>query len=299
MPADPTGPSAVGSLASSVRFDAIGTQWQVDTGRPLEPSVLALIEERVEAFDLAYSRFRADSLVTRFAREPGTEEFPDDAALLFDLYDRLFALSDGAVTPLVGRSLEQLGYDRDYSLARKGEPSVPPNWATTVSRTGHTLTTTEPTLIDVGAAGKGYLVDLVGGVLRANGVERFVIDASGDLLASGGETVRIALEHPFDPTLAIGVATITDRSLCASGSNRRVWGEGLHHILDGRTGVPTGDIISTWAIADTALEADGLATALFFTDPARLAERFHFSFVRLFASGRADVATNFPGELFT
>jgi thiamine biosynthesis lipoprotein len=294
MPADPP----VTSLGSSARFSAIGTEWQVDTDQPLAPAVLALVEQRVEAFDVAYSRFRADSLVTRVAQSSGSFEFPEDAPPLFDLYDSLYALTEGAVTPLVGQSLEQLGYDRDYTLARTGEASVPSRW-TEVARSGRTITVGEPTLIDVGAAGKGYLVDLVGGVLRANGVERFVIDASGDLLASPGETLRIALEHPFDPTLAIGVATITGRSLCASGSNRRVWGEGLHHILDGRTGVPTGDIISTWAIADTALEADGLATALFFTDPASLAERYHFSFVRLFANGRADVATNFPGELFT
>ncbi|CAN5390091.1 FAD:protein FMN transferase [soil metagenome] len=297
-------PASVTGLGSSAHFSAIGTEWQVDTDRPLSPELLGLIERRVEAFDRTYSRFRADSLVTRVAQSPGSFEFPasfefpEDAPPLFDLYDSLFVLTDGAVTPLVGRSLEQLGYDRDYTLARTGDASVPARW-TDVARSGRTVTTTEPTLIDVGAAGKGYLVDLVGGVLRANGVERFVIDASGDLLASPGETLRIALEHPFDPTMAIGVATITGRSLCASGSNRRVWGEGLHHILDGRTGAPTSDVISTWAIADTALEADGLATALFFTDPANLAERYHFSFVRLFAGGRADVATNFPGELFT
>lgn len=313
MPAESAGsksPSPVTSLGASTRFGAIGTEWQVDTDQPLSPALLGLIEQRVEAFDRTYSRFRADSLVSKFARTagsfsspaafefPASFEFPADAPPLFDLYDSLFALTEGAVTPLVGRTLEQLGYDRDYTLASTGEASVPPRW-TDVARSGRTITTTGPTLIDVGAAGKGYLVDLVGGVLRANGVERFVIDASGDLLASPGETLRIGLEHPFDPTMAIGVATITGRSLCASGSNRRVWGEGLHHILDGRTGVPTGDIISTWAIADTALEADGLATALFFTDPAVLAERYHFSFVRLFANGRADVATNFPGELFT
>ena len=280
------------------RFEGIGTGWAIETGEPLHPDVAAQVTARVELFDRTYSRFRDDSLVTSFAATGGTQEFPDDAAPLFDLYDTLFERSDGAVTPLVGRSLETLGYDARYSLRRRGEAVPAPDWSA-VTRSGTTLVASAPALLDVGAAGKGYLVDLVGDVLEANGVADYVIDASGDILTRGPAPLRVGLEHPFDPTLAIGVVEVTDVSICASGSNRRVWGEGLHHILDGRTGEPTNDVVATWAIADSALVADGLATALFFTDPDRLAEVFDFRFVRLFASGRADYSIDLPGELFS
>ena len=36
-------------------------------------------------------------------------------------------------------------------------------------------------MIDVGAAGKGYLVDLVCDILRHEGLTEFAVDASGDL----------------------------------------------------------------------------------------------------------------------
>ncbi len=282
-----------------LHFAAIGTQWMIDTPQPIDQTLEALISDRVARFDQTYSRFRGDSLITALATDGGTHRFPDDADALFDLYDTLYARTDGAVTPLVGRALERLGYDRDYSLTEHGTVEPAAAWTTEVAREGTTLTTTTPVLIDVGAAGKGYLVDLVGELLHENGIHEFVIDASGDLLVSTREPRRIALEHPFDPSLAIGVAEISRGSICASGSNRRVWGNGRHHILDGRTGEPTRDVIATWAIAETALVADGLATALFFTAPERLAESFDFQWVRMFASGLADRSPGLQGELFS
>ena len=279
-------------------FDGIGTGWAIETPKPLAEDVAAEVLRRVDEFDRSYSRFRDDSLVTRFAASGGSQQFPPDAGPMFDLYDALYERSAGAVTPLVGRSLESLGYDARYSLQRHGRSEASPVWSA-VERAGSTLVAEAPTLVDVGAAGKGYLVDLVAEVLERNGVREFVIDASGDILTRGPDVLRVGLEHPFDPSLAIGVVEVSDASICASGSNRRVWGEGLHHILDGRTGEPTRDVVATWAIANSGLLADGLATALFFVDPAHLAEVFDFKFVRLFASGRAEHSIDLPGELFS
>jgi thiamine biosynthesis lipoprotein len=283
---------------SSLSFTGIGTAWQIDTADDLPQFVVDRVRGRVDEFDRAYSRFRPDSLVASLAASAGTIEFPADAAALFDLYDVLDDVSGGAVTPLVGRSLEHLGYDSAYSLASRPGHLVPSRWSEEVHRSGTTVTTTAPTLIDVGAAGKGYLIDLVADVLLENGIRDFVIDASGDLVHRG-EPLRVGLEHPFDPSKAIGVATIENESLCASGSNRRVWGEGLHHILDGRTGSPTSDIIATWAVASTGLLADGLATALFFVPPARLAEHFEFEWVRMHSSGIAERSRTWRGEVFS
>ena len=81
--------------------------------------------------------------------------------------------------------------------------------------------------------------------------------------------------------------------------NRRAWGDELHHVIDGRTGMPTHDVVATWVVADDAATADGLATALFFAPAERLAPAFRFSWVRMFADGRAEISTDFDGELFT
>jgi thiamine biosynthesis lipoprotein len=283
------------------RFDAIGAPWAISTPQPLAADVVRRIDERIASFDATWSRFRDDSLVAEIAVHPGAHELPPEAGPLLDLYRRLDALTGGSVSPLVGRRLEHLGYDRDYSL-RVGpggtDPAAVPRWDDAVEWDGRVLTTSRPVLLDVGAAGKGYLVDLICAILDEAGHDDYVVDASGDLRQRGQDPARVALEDPSDPTMAIGVVELSGRALCASATNRRTWGEGLHHVIDATTGLPTADVVATWAIAPTALEADGLATALFFTDPVELAREFDLEAVRVFADGSAQYTTNFSGDLF-
>ena len=54
--------------------------------------------------------------MSTIARAAGSWSLPPDAPPLLDLYRRLYLVTDGAVTPLVGRALTDLGYDPTYSL---------------------------------------------------------------------------------------------------------------------------------------------------------------------------------------
>jgi FAD:protein FMN transferase len=288
-------------------FDATGTQWEIETLKPLGQQLQQRILRRIEAFDTTYSRFRPDSLVSQIAASKGgCFDFPDDSLALFDLYDRLHTVTAGALDPLVGRDLEFLGYDRTYSLMpvsdlirAEADAWGRASWSKDVLRDGTSIVTGHPLVIDVGAVGKGYLVDIVSEILCEAGFTQFVVDGSGDMRHSGEPILRVGLEHPVDSRLAIGVANLQDRALCASAVNKRAWGDGLHHILDARTGVPVQNVVATWVVADDAAIADGLATALFFTRAEHLAEVFRFSYVRMFADGRAEISQNFDGEIFS
>jgi thiamine biosynthesis lipoprotein len=280
------------------QLEAIGTSWQIDTAEPLDPDVAAAVTARIERFDAVWSRFRPDSVVSRIAAEGGQWVLDDDSRAMLDLYVQLHAVTEGAVTPLVGRTLADLGYDAGYSLRPVATPAPVPAWES-FDWSYPLLTAHEPVLLDVGAAGKGALVDLVAGVLVTHGVDELTIDASGDLLHRGPVPLRIALEHPHDPSRAIGVAEpAPGRALCASATNRRAWGDGLHHVLDGRTGRPTDDVVATWVVADSCLLADGLATAHFLAEPTTLMDRFDHEYVRMHADGRVEWSSNFPGEVF-
>ncbi|AWB93677.1 FAD:protein FMN transferase [Aeromicrobium chenweiae] len=280
-------------------FEAIGTAWQIDTREPLPADVEADVLARIDGFDRTWSRFRDDSLVTRIAREPGEWLLPDEAGALLSFYDELHAVTDGAVNPLVGRTLADLGYDADYSLVAAADPAPVPRWES-IRWDAPMLTTHEPVLLDVGAAGKGLLVDLVTALLAAHAAEA-TVDASGDIRHGGSAPLTVALEHPADPTRAIGVVDLAPgTALCASATNRRAWGSGLHHVLDARTGRPTEDVVATWVVAPrSCMTADGLATAHFFAEPGVLAERFPHDFVRMHADGRVEWSADFPGEVFT
>lgn len=292
---------------SSTGFDAIGTRWTLDTPEPLPVDVLAAVHERIARFDTDWSRFRDDSWVAEVARGgAGTYALPDDAGPLLDAYDVAAGCTDGAVSPLVGRALEGLGYDAKYSLRPRRDAAgtlltaAVPDWRTAARRSadGRTLTLDEPGLLDVGAAGKGYLVDLVAGVLGAHGLAEHVVDAGGDLRAAVPEPLTVALEDPRDTTRAIGVVRLTDGALCGSATNRRAWAPGVHHVVDARTGVPTSDVLATWAVGPSALVADVAATALFFAEPDLVASRFGIRYVVLRADGSVRWSLGIDGEVF-
>lgn len=278
-------------------FEAIGTAWQIDTREPLADDLRAEALARIDEFDRVWSRFRTDSVVSAIAGGVGEWELPDEAESLFRFYDELHEATDGAVNPLIGRTLADLGYDADYSLRPVDAPADVPYWST-ITFSAPRVRTTQPVLIDVGAAGKGLLVDLVSSILGGH-LNQFTVNASGDLFHHGTSPLRIALEHPRDPELAIGVAELDpELALCASATNRRAWGDGLHHVLDARTGRPTDDVIATWVVAASCMWADGLATAHFLAEPAVLMGRFQHEFVRMHADGRVEWSPDFPGEVF-
>lgn len=280
-------------------FDGIGTRWEISTPRPIDGTLSARLLAVVERYDGDWSRFRPDSTITAMARAAGRYELPDEAAALGSLYRTLYDITAGAMTPLIGGSLEQLGYDASYSLRPAGSPVPAPRWEDALAWDGSDLTTAVPLVLDVGAAGKGQLVDLLAAELRSHGEDNFLIDASGDLLHSGPDPVTVAMEHPYDPTRAIGTVSLAGGALCASASNRRVWGDGLHHVLEGTTGRPVSTAVATWTMAESTMVADALATALFFVPGAVLERTFDFSWLTVFSDGRAAYSAGFEGTLFT
>lgn len=283
-------------------FEGIGTRWEVSTPAPLSAGHRRSLLEEIEAYDAAWSRFRPDSLVADMARSAGRYRLPAEAAALEPLYKDLYRLSAGAMTPLIGASLERLGYGAGYSLQPEGPPLPAPRWEEVLDWQGSILTTSEPVGIDIGAAGKGQLADLLSARLRDLGIGEHFIDAGGDLLNSGpppgSAPVEVALEHPYDPDRAIGIIRLGAGALCASAANRRAWGDGLHHVLDGTTGTPVRTVVASWALAASAAVADALATALFFVDGARLGRDFDVSWLAVYSDGHAEYSTDLEGVLF-
>lgn len=282
------------------RFEAIGTVWEIGTDGPLPAGERDAVRDVIDDFDHIWSRFRADSLVTALAEEPQEVPAPPDAVAMLDLYRELSLATSGAVQPLIGDSLAARGYDAEYSFRDRGARPAPADWTEQLAWDDGALALHAPALIDVGAIGKGRLVDVVHDLLGSLGHAERLVDAGGDLRLSG-DPIRVGLEHPFDATRAIGVATVADAALCGSAVNRRAWaGErgGLHHVLDARTGEPVRTIAATWAISAEAMVADAAATALFFDGGPAFAARFGVEWVRMTTAGVVEWSTGNRMEVF-
>lgn len=278
-------------------FDAIGTAWQIDTPAELSAEVRSAVVHVIEEYDAVYSRFRSDSRISVLTGG-GRVDLPPSGEALGNLYRTLYRLTGGAMSPLVGQSLEQLGYDAGYSFTPRGGPEPARIWDESFQWHGTTIRSDQPVTLDVGAVGKGQLVDLVSATLLENGHAEHTVDAGGDMVHRGCPPLRVALEHPYAPESAIGIVTLRNRALCASASNRRRWADGLHHVLDATTGQCVDTVVATWVLADEAIVADALATALFLVPPEVLLAEFDFDYVRIHSEGRAQFSSSLTGALF-
>lgn len=259
--------------STRLMFDAIGTRWQIDTPSQLPLSVEARILAAISEFDALWSRFREDSIISAVGREGGTIPVGEDGEAMMRLYSRLASATGGAVNPLIGATLEHLGYDPSYRLSEAPGPAGDvPDWDGTFRGSTALLTLPRGTVLDVGALGKGRLVDVVCGILDRARITEYTVDAGGDMRHKGGEPLRVALEHPLDPTRAVGVIELGDGGLAASATNRRAWADGLHHVIDARTGRPVTEVVATWAVARNAMLADAASTAAFFLPPQGVLE---------------------------
>ncbi len=287
--------------AASWRFDAIGTRWQIDSAAVLDDTARARIGALIDGFDREWSRFRPDSLVSALAARGGEVPAPVDATPMLDLYVDMSDATSGAVNPLVGDALARRGYDAEYSLVDRGAAPAPAAWRELAAWRGGILRVAGAVTLDVGALGKGRLVDRVAALVRSLVPGAVTVDAGGDI-AVRGRTERVALEHPYDPTRAVGVWEIADAALCASAVNRRAWpgrdGEGLHHVLDARTGRPVQTVAATWASALDAMTADAVATALFFDGGPAFAARHGADWVRMATDGSIEWSPDCSATLF-
>ncbi|MFT5514254.1 MAG: thiamine biosynthesis lipoprotein [Rhodothermales bacterium] len=124
--------------------------------------------------------------------------------------------------------------------------------------------------VDLGGIAKGYAVDRGAAVLASHGITDFLINAGGDLFASGvreaNQPWRVGIQHPRDPSGLIVRLEMTDGAVATSGDYERfveLDGVRYPHIIDPRTARPATARQSASAVAATAEEADVLATYLF------------------------------------
>jgi len=286
---------------SQFEFEAIGTKWQIDfyedvakTGK-LKQQILNLIDD----FDKTYSRFRADSLITTMSQSPGVYKLPENSEQLFIQYKKMYDLTNGKFTPLIGFTIEDAGYNSSYSLQPKPTIRKPVPWGQAIEYSYPDLTVNQPVLLDIGAAGKGYLVDLVDVAIQNSGIHSYSINAGGDITyrTNSDDTIQIGLEDPDNTSLAIGIVNLSNRSLCGSAGNRRTWDK-YHHIIDPDLLESPSHIKAIWVVAESCLISDSLSTALFFVEPHEFSSYYDFDYAIIYKDRSLKISKDFPGEFF-
>jgi thiamine biosynthesis lipoprotein len=136
----------------------------------------------------------------------------------------------------------------------------------------HTLRFDEAGIeLDLGAIGKGYSVDRVVEILRADGVSRALVSAgTSSIYAIGAPPGKhgweISVCDPFDRRKQACSLRLRNMSISISGSQEKSFlldGKFYTHLLDPRNGKPVEDILMTVVIASSSAASDALSTAFF------------------------------------
>jgi thiamine biosynthesis lipoprotein len=134
--------------------------------------------------------------------------------------------------------------------------------------------------IHLGGNAKGTALDRAAKILKEAGIERFVVDGGGDIVAQGlgpKGPWRVGVQHPRAPRgTLMGLIESTGGAVATSGDYERFAlsdGVRYHHIVDTRTGKPsTGCMSATVTVPASPVAgelADSLATALCVLGPEK------------------------------
>ena len=259
---------------------ALGGSVRVIVTRPADlVRAKAAVDEVLRAIDIAASRFREDSELTRLNGMAGQE------VLVSPLLAQAVAaalrgarLSGGAVDPTIGSAVKLAGYDADFDSVPvdgaelKLTATTVPGWQSVqfgeASRMVRIPTGVE---LDLGATAKALASDLAAAAaIKVCGGGGVLVSLGGDIAVAGeapAEGWLIQTSEDSSAAIAEGEETISVRTggIATSSTTVRRWTRGgavLHHIIDPATGLPVDSCWRTASvIAATCVDANIASTA--------------------------------------
>jgi FAD:protein FMN transferase len=121
--------------------------------------------------------------------------------------------------------------------------------------------------IGFGGIGKGYAAERAKYILKKEGLEAGIVNASGDLTTWGyqpdGTAWTIGIVHPNFASSIFSYLNVTDMAVATSGNYEKfimIGGKKFSHTINPRTGLPVTGIKSVTIISQNAEIADAMAT---------------------------------------
>lgn len=127
--------------------------------------------------------------------------------------------------------------------------------------------------IDLGAIAKGYATDKVAEYFKENNMNKYLINAGGNVLVGehyDNGKYKIGIEDPTHSNGAIYTKVqANNKAVVTSGGYERFYeykGKKYHHVINPNTLFPSDDKMSVTVIGNNSTEADILSTMLFLMD---------------------------------
>lgn len=263
-------------------LDAMGSVYTVVAYGEDRTKMIAAVDqafEEVRRIDRMLSNYRADSELSRINREAAANAVlaSEEMFGLLEACQNYSAASEGAFDISVGPLMKIWGFYKGSGrlphraeirgvLGRVGYSKVK------LDAQARTVRFTRPGMeLDPGGIGKGYAVDRMVEILRADGVKSALVSAGNSSIYAIGSPPHedgwpISIRHPRDVRQAVDEVRLKDQSMSTSGTSEKFFraeGRLYSHIMDPRTGFPAQGMLSVSVIAPRTLDSEAWTKPVF------------------------------------
>lgn len=285
-------------------FDAMASRCEIRLaavdGHAAEELAQAAIAE-VRRIERTYSRYRADSIVSRINAAAGRYrvECDDETLQLLAYADHLYGVSGGLfdITSGVLRRAWDFRQPRVPARDELAPLLALVNWPAVQREDGGIFLPRAGMEIDFGGFGKEYAADRACALLMQGGVRHGYVNLGGDMRFLGpqpdGRPWSIGIQDPRKRDGTIASIAVSHGALTTSGDYERffdIGGTRYCHVLNPRTGMPVSHWRSVSVLAPLAALAGSVSTI------AMLKEADALPF--LAASGLAYFAIDSAGQTY-
>ncbi|OWW19423.1 FAD:protein FMN transferase [Noviherbaspirillum denitrificans] len=288
-----------------VAFDAMASHCEIRmeaTGEDAAHAIARQAIDEVRRIEAKYSRYRADSVVSRINSAAGMDwvEHDGETGALLDFAGTLFDASGGLFDITSGVLRRAWDFRQGVVPSEEELAALLPliGWGR-VTREGNRIRLPQPGMeIDFGGFGKEYAADRAASILRARGVRHGYVNLGGDFHVigpqPGGEPWMIGIQDPRQPQSCVASIPVTHGGLATSGDYERYFerdGRRYCHILDPRTGQPVTAWRSVSVLGPLAVAAGSGSTIAMLSQDAAIDFLDH--------SGMAYLAIDATGHTFS
>lgn len=260
----------------------MGTLCHITLSGKISKNKLALLRKEIDAslehVNLCMSTWQTDTEISQFNAFKKSAPFPisADFAEVLNRALSFSAATGGAFDPTVKPLIDHWGFGPEADSGSLGPIMASVGWQKITVENNSLIKATPALQLDLSAIAKGYGVDSTADVIRANGIENFLVEIGGEIVADGtnrsGNPWRVGIEAP-EADKAFGAdifrtVELSGRAMATSGDYRnfqvRDDGSRYSHIIDPHTGRPAeSDVAAVSVLAASCTDADAIATALF------------------------------------
>jgi len=265
----------------SVSGEALGTTFQIKYFSEEEFPIENDLDSIFEAINRSMSTYREDSDISRINQGDSLVKVDTMFKKVFDLSYQVFRESNGYFDPTVGDLVNMYGFGPEKGITHIDSSTVDSLMSFVglqkirITEDGVLQKEAPQIYLDFNAIAKGYAIDVIGHYLEEQGVQNFLIELGGELLAKGMNLSKdsewtVGIDDPQqvegNRTL-IAALELKDRAMATSGNYRKtridsLTGQMYVHTINPRSGYPEkSNLLGASVLAENCALADAYATA--------------------------------------